>query len=52
MLDQIECKIKVEKEVLKVIKRSMVIMKGNKMHGLYVLNGQTAIRETNITNSS
>ncbi|KAH9754460.1 hypothetical protein KPL71_015451 [Citrus sinensis] len=51
MLDQMGCIVKAEKGVLRVIKGSMVIMKGNKNNGLYVLNGQTVIGEASVTES-
>ena len=51
MLDQMGCIVKAKKGVLRVIKGSMVIMKGNKNNGLYVLNGQTVIGETNVIES-
>ena len=38
MLDHMGCIVKAEKCVLRVIKGSMVIMKGNNNNGLYVLN--------------
>ena len=41
--------MKAEKGVLRVIKGSMVIMKGNKNNGMYVMNGQTVIGEASIT---
>ncbi|KAH9706111.1 hypothetical protein KPL70_012113 [Citrus sinensis] len=52
MLDQMRCIVKAEKGVLRVIKGSMVIIKGNKNNGLYVMNGQTVIGEASITESS
>ncbi|KAH9684927.1 hypothetical protein KPL70_013734 [Citrus sinensis] len=51
MLDQMGCIVKAEKGVLRVIKGSMVIMKGNKNNGLYVMNGQTVIGEASVTES-
>ncbi|KAH9670747.1 hypothetical protein KPL70_017094 [Citrus sinensis] len=38
-LDQIGCSIKVESGVMKVVRGSIVVMKGNKQNGLYVLQG-------------
>ncbi|KAH9679832.1 hypothetical protein KPL71_026291 [Citrus sinensis] len=43
--DQTGCVIKAEKDVLRVIKGSMVIMKGLKQNGLYMMDGHTAVRE-------
>ena len=43
--------IKAEKGVLRVIKGSMVIMKGIKQNGLYVMDGHTVVGEANVTNS-
>ncbi|KAH9770104.1 hypothetical protein KPL71_012259 [Citrus sinensis] len=51
MLDQTCCVIKAEKSVLRVIKGSMVIMKGLKQNGLYVTDGHTAVREASVTDS-
>ena len=52
ILDQIGCVIKAEKEILKVVKGSIVIMKGTKLNGLYVLKGQTTVGEANVTENS
>ncbi|KAH9681219.1 hypothetical protein KPL71_026889 [Citrus sinensis] len=49
--DQMGCTVKAKKGVLRVIKGSMVIMKGNKNNGLYVMNRQTVIGEASITES-
>ncbi|KAH9649070.1 hypothetical protein KPL70_025842 [Citrus sinensis] len=46
--DQTGCVIKAEKDVLRVIKGSMVIMKGLKQNGMYVMDGHTAVREASI----
>ena len=51
MLDQIWCIVKVEGGVLRVIKGSMVIMKGRKVNGLYVKGGQTTVSEASMTDS-
>ncbi|KAH9679108.1 reverse transcriptase Ty1/copia-type domain-containing protein [Citrus sinensis] len=51
MLDQMGCIVKAEKCVLRVIKGSMVIMKGNKNNDLYILNGQIVIGEASVTES-
>ncbi|KAH9697198.1 hypothetical protein KPL71_023512 [Citrus sinensis] len=52
MLDQIDCVIKAEKKILKVVKGSIVIMKGTKLNGLYSLNGQTTVGEASVTKNS
>ena len=52
MLDQIGCVIKAGKKILKVVKGSIVIMKGTKLNGLYVLNRQTIIGEASVTENS
>ena len=51
MLDQTCCVIKAEKCVLRVIKGSMVIMKGIKQNGLYVMDGHTTVGEASVTDS-
>ena len=51
MLDQTGCVIKAEKDVLRVIKGSMVIMKGLKQNGMYVMDGHTVVREASVTDS-
>ena len=43
MLDQMGCKIKLENEVLKVIRGSITLMKGERINGLYSLLGKTVI---------
>ena len=43
MLDQIGFSFKEENGCLKVVKGSIVIMKGVKMNGLYILDGRTVI---------
>ncbi|KAH9751243.1 Integrase catalytic domain-containing protein [Citrus sinensis] len=52
MLDQIGCVIKAEKRILKVVKGSIIIMKGTKLNGLYVLNGQTTVGEASVIENS
>ena len=44
MLDQIDYNFKAANGCLKVVKGSMVIMKGVKINGLYILDGRTVIR--------
>ena len=43
MLDQSGCTFKGESGTLKVIKGSMVVMRGERKHGLYVLSGEAVI---------
>lgn len=52
MLGQIGCIVKAEDGILKVIKGSMVIMKGSKVNSIYMLNGQTTTGELNVTDSN
>ena len=52
MLDQTGCVIKVENGILKVVRGSIVIMKGTKQNGLYVLNGHTTVGEASVTEKS
>ncbi|KAH9685121.1 Integrase catalytic domain-containing protein [Citrus sinensis] len=49
MLDQTGCVIKAENGTLKVVRGSIVIMKGTKQNGLYVLNGHTTVGEASVT---
>ena len=50
-LDQVGCSIKVEYGVMKIIRGSIVIMKGNKHNGLYVLQGTAVTGDVNISSS-
>ena len=43
MLDQIGCTFKAENGCLKVVRGSLVIMKGVKVDGLYILDGRSLI---------
>ncbi|KAH9678410.1 hypothetical protein KPL71_025698 [Citrus sinensis] len=52
MLDQTGCVIKAENGTLKVTRGSIVIMKGTKQNGLYVLNGHTTVGEASVTEKS
>ncbi|KAH9750946.1 Integrase catalytic domain-containing protein [Citrus sinensis] len=45
------CVIKAKKGVLRVIKGSMVIMKGIKQNGMYVMDGHTIVGEASVTDS-
>ncbi|KAH9672650.1 hypothetical protein KPL70_017818 [Citrus sinensis] len=49
--NQTGCVIKAEKGVLRVIKGSMVIMKGIKQNGMYVMDGHTVVGEASVTDS-
>ena len=51
MLNQTGCVIKAKKGVLRVIKGSMVIMKGIKQNGMYVMDGHTIVGEASVTDS-
>ena len=51
MLDRTGCVIKAENGVLRMIKGSIVIMKGIKENGMYVLNRHTAVGEASVTDS-
>ncbi|XP_073222071.1 uncharacterized mitochondrial protein AtMg00300-like [Cicer arietinum] len=44
MLEEVGCSYKAEKDTLKVIKGSLIIMKGTRDHGIYLLNGQAVTR--------
>ena len=48
MLDKAGCSIIVESSSLKVIKGSMVLMKGEMQNGLYILQGTTISRDANV----
>ncbi|KAH9682681.1 hypothetical protein KPL71_027445 [Citrus sinensis] len=50
-LDQIGCSIKVESGVMKVVRGSIVVMKGNKQNGLYVLQGTAVTGDVSISAS-
>ena len=41
MLDKVRCSIRLESSSLKVIKGSLILMKGEMQHGLYILQGTT-----------
>ncbi|KAH9646639.1 hypothetical protein KPL70_024932 [Citrus sinensis] len=51
ILDQIGCIIKMESGVMKIIRGSMVIMKGAKNNGLYVLQGTAIIGDVSVSTS-
>ena len=50
-LDQVGCSIKVEFGVMKVVRGSIVVMKGNKQNGLYVLQGTAVTGDVSISAS-
>ncbi|KAH9723787.1 CCHC-type domain-containing protein [Citrus sinensis] len=52
MLDKIECLVKLESGTLKVMKGSMVVMKGNVSNGLYVLQGSTVTGDVAVSNQN
>ena len=51
ILDQMGCTIKIESGVMKIIKGSMVIKKGTKNNGLYVLQRTAIIGEVSVSTS-
>lgn len=51
MLDQSGCVIHAEKGVLKVVKGSILITKGIRINGLYVLSGNTTVGEASVIDS-
>lgn len=48
MLDKARCSIRVESKVLKVLKGSMVLMKGDMANGLHILQEKTISYDVNI----
>ncbi|KAH9679155.1 hypothetical protein KPL71_026007 [Citrus sinensis] len=50
MLDKTGCLVKLESGTLKVLKGSMVVMKGNMSNGLYVLQGSAVIGDVAVSN--
>ncbi|KAH9699562.1 hypothetical protein KPL71_024410 [Citrus sinensis] len=50
MLDKIGCLVKLESGTLKVLKGSMVVMKGNMSNGLYVLQGSAVTGDVAVSN--
>ena len=52
MLDRMGCVIKLESGTLKVIKGSMVLMKGNLDNGLYVLQGSVVTGDVGVSNQN
>ncbi|KAH9657437.1 hypothetical protein KPL70_023077 [Citrus sinensis] len=51
ILDQMGCTFKMESGVMRIIKGSMVIMKGAKNNALYVLQGTTITRDVSVSTS-
>ncbi|KAH9780126.1 hypothetical protein KPL71_007968 [Citrus sinensis] len=52
MLDKMGCVIKLESGILKVLKGSMVLMKGNLDNGLYVLQGSVVTGDVGVSNQN
>ena len=52
MLDKMRCLVKLESDILKVMKGSMVVMKENMSNGLYVLQGSAVTSEVAVTNQN
>ncbi|KAH9680944.1 hypothetical protein KPL71_026750 [Citrus sinensis] len=52
MLDKMGCVIKLESGTLKVLKGSMVLMKGNLDNGLYVLQGSVVTGDVGVSNQN
>ena len=50
-LDSIGCRFSVEGGVMKVCRGSLVVMKGKKINGLYVLQGDTVIGAAGVSSS-
>lgn len=51
VFNQIGCIIKMESNVMKIIKKSIVIIKGTKQNGLYVLKGTIVSGEVSVSSS-
>ncbi|KAH9786526.1 hypothetical protein KPL71_010287 [Citrus sinensis] len=51
MLDQIGCVVKVQQGIMSVVKGSLVLLKGIKKNGLYVLEGTTVTRMVSVSSS-
>ncbi|KAH9716240.1 hypothetical protein KPL71_021389 [Citrus sinensis] len=52
MLDQIGCVVKVQQGIMSVVKGSLVLLKGIRKNGLYVLEGTTVIGMVLVSSSS
>ncbi|KAH9782310.1 hypothetical protein KPL71_008845 [Citrus sinensis] len=52
MLDQIGCVVKVEQGIMSVVKGSLVLLKGIRKNGLYVLEGTTVTGMVSVSSSS
>lgn len=52
MLDKMGCLVKLESDTLKVMRGSMVLMKGNLNNGLYVLQGTVVTGDVEISNQN
>ena len=52
VLDKIWCIVKLESGTLKVMKWSIVVMKGNKSNGLYILQGSVVTGDVTVSNQN
>ncbi|KAH9648891.1 hypothetical protein KPL70_025781 [Citrus sinensis] len=52
MLDKIGCVVKVQQGIISVVKGSLVLLKGIRKNGLYVLEGTTVTRMVSVSSSS
>lgn len=52
MLDNMGCSIKLESGTLKVMRGSMILMKGDMKNGLYVLQGTAVIGDVGVSNQN
>lgn len=51
MLDQMGCSVRIESGVMKIVKGTMVIMKGNRKNGMFILDGEVVNSEVGITSN-
>ena len=52
MLDKMGCSVKFESDTLKVIKGSIVLMKGDMNNGLYVFQGSVVTSDGEVSNQN
>lgn len=52
MLDQIGCVVKVQQGIMSVVKGSLVLLRGIRKNGLYVLEGTTVTGMVSVSSSS
>ena len=52
LLDQIGCVVKVQQGIMSVVKGSLVLLKGIRKNGLYVLEGTTVTGMVSVSSSS